>query len=93
MERSFDELFQMAKEMGMTDQSAEEMANEHIARREYIAPRYVRAHFNACINGKITSKPVQRFLDKKFGFNSDNVHRFLGAYINRGIDGKWYACE
>lgn len=93
IDMEYSELFNLAKSMGMTDQSADEMANEHIARMNDRVPSYVRAHLNAAIDGKITSKKVQKFLDKKFGFNSENVHRFLGLYINRKNMGDWYICS
>ena len=83
------ELFQIAADLGLTANCAREMVAEHIARRDEIAPRYVRLHMNAAVNGKITNEKVQRYLDRKFGWNSDNVHRFLGSYIRRNILGAW----
>ena len=65
------------------------MANEHIAREAQIAPRYVRAHLNAAIDGKITCTKVQKFLDRKFGWNSGNVHRICGGYVARVNMGEW----
>ena len=83
------ELFAIAAELGLTEECAREMVAEHLARREEIAPRYVRMHLNAVINGKITCTKVQRYLDRKFGWNAENVHRFLGGYVRRNIIGKW----
>lgn len=83
------ELFQIAADLGLTDDCAREMVAEHMTRRDETAPRYVRLHMNAAVNGKITDAKVQRYLDRKFGWNSDNVHRFLGSYIRRNILGAW----
>lgn len=89
MAQTFEDLFAVAKELGLTDQSAAEMANEHIARRYEIVPRYVRAHLNAAVGGVISCRKVQKFLDRKFGWNSDNVHRLCGAFVARTNMGDW----
>lgn len=86
------ELFAIATELGLTEECAREMVAEHIARREESVPHYVGAHMNAIIGGKITSAKVQRYLDRKFGWNADNVHRFLGGYIRRNRNDRWEAC-
>ena len=86
------QLFAIANELGLTAECAKEMVAEHIAREAEIAPRYVRAHLNASVGGKITSAKVQMFLDRKFGWNSDNVHQFEGGFIRRGMVGAWEIC-
>lgn len=88
----YADLFKMAKSMGMTNQSADEMANEHIVRREKKVPAYVRAHMNAAINGKISSTKVIQYLNKAFGYNVENVHRVAGFTVNRNGFGDWYIC-
>ena len=86
------ELYAIAAELGLTDECAREMVAEHMARQNETAPRYVRAHMNAIAGGKITCAKVQRYLDRKFGFNAENVHRFLGGYIRRNRLDEWDAC-
>lgn len=86
------ELFAIAANLGLTDECAREMVAEHIARRDEIAPRYVCGHMNAIVGGKITCAKVQRYLDRKFGFNAENVHQFLGGYIRRNRADIWEAC-
>jgi hypothetical protein len=86
------ELFEIAAELGLTADCAREMVAEHIARRNEAAPRYVRAHLNAVRDGKITCAKVQRYLDRKFGFNAENVHAFLGGYVRRNRVDSWEAC-
>ena len=86
------ELFAIAAELGLTADCAREMVAEHIARRDETTPRYVRAHLNAVRGGKITCAKVQRYLDRKFAFNAENVHTFLGGYVRRNRVGVWEAC-
>jgi len=89
---TFDQLIAIAKNLGLTDACANEMANEHIANRDASAPRYVRIAMNAALDGKINDK-VQTYLDRVFGWNAENVHRFLGLFINRDRAGRWYICQ
>lgn len=86
------ELFTIAAELGLTQECAQEMVAEHIARRDETTPRYVRAHMNAIIGGKITCKKVQRYLDRKFSYNAENVHQFLGVFIRRNRADAWEVC-
>lgn len=90
--KTFDQLVSIAKNLGLTDDCAIEMANEHIANRDASVPRHVRIAMNAAIDGKINDK-VQSYLDRVFGWNSENVHRFLGLFINRDRSGRWYICK
>lgn len=86
-----NQLIKMALEMGMTAECAAEMADEHIARRDEELPRYVRLDLNAS-TGKVTDR-VAKFLDRKFGWNADNVHRIFGLHVNRDKAGNWYVCS
>ncbi len=87
---SREQLISMALGMGMSDLSAAEMADEHIARRDEQLPSYVRAGLNAS-TGKVSAK-VARFLDARFGWNAENVNRIFGLYVNRDKVGNWYVC-
>lgn len=90
--QTFEQLFTIAKDMGMSDQSATEMANEHIARRDEVLPVYVCRALNAATD-KVNCAKTARFLDRKFGFNSENVHGIFGMHVNRHkITGEWIAC-
>ena len=90
------ELFAIAAELGLTDECAREMVAEHIAHRDEKTPNYVRLGLNRAtsINGgqfKINCAKTIRFLDKRFSFNSDNVHTFAGFTVNRNkLTSEWY---
>lgn len=86
------ELFAIAADLGLTDECAAEMVAEHLARQNETAPRYVRCHLNAAVEGKITCAKVQRYLDRQFGWNAENVHQFLGSFIRRNRADKWELC-
>jgi len=88
MTHTTEQLIAIGLDMGLTADCAAEMAVEHIARRDEALPRYVRLDLNAC-TGKVSAR-LGKFLDRKFGWNAENLHRILGLYVNRDKAGNWY---
>lgn len=96
--KSEAELFDIAKELGLTQHCAVEMIGEHIGRQNREIPRYVRLGLNraSSINDqifKIACKKTQRWLDVEFGFNAENIHDICGFTVNRHkLTNEWYVC-
>ena len=95
---TYEQLVAYGIELGLTADCAAEMANEHIARRQESLPAYVASGLNSAITRQPLSARLQKFLDRKFGFNSDNTH---DVYHNgkahctvsrNNATGLWYAC-
>ena len=93
---TYEQLIENGKALGLTDECAAEMANEHIARRCEALPGYVASALNASSPRSELSSKVQKWLDRKFGFNSENVHDVwncgkLHCTVNRGkVTNFWY---
>lgn len=93
---TYEQLIESGKALGLTDECAAEMANEHITRRSDALPGYVASGLNSAIDGQPLGRRLQKWLDRKFGFNSENVHDVwncgkLHCTVNRGkVTNLWY---
>ncbi len=95
---TYEQLIENGKALGLTDECAAEMANEHIARRSEALPGYVASGLNSAITLHPLSDRLQKFLNRKFGFNSDNTHDVYHNGVahctvsRNNATGLWYAC-
>lgn len=91
-----DALIAMAKDLGVTAECAAELIAEHIARINKKVPRYAALALNraSSVNGgrfEINCAKTQKYLDREFGWNAENIHDIAGFTVNRDkVLGSWY---